>query len=191
MGAVALYVDRLIDYTGRVPYRHKVWCHLVADSDDELLAAAAELGAAEEWMQGRRGWDTHFDVPAPWRDRAVALGAHEVDFRFMALRTRSRRAAMALGAVPAVGAPTGSTIEVPLPAGEGWRLEDAPDGVRVDWRADHPLLVDRTVAVLTADGDRGGVVTFAGGGAMDEGRIGAVWSSSTRGGGSSTRGRRY
>ena len=33
-GGVALYVDRLIDYTGRVPYRHKVWCHLVADSDE-------------------------------------------------------------------------------------------------------------------------------------------------------------
>ncbi len=109
---MALYVDRLIDYTGRVPYRHKVWCHLVADTDDELLAAAAELGAADEWMQGRRGWDTHFDVPAPWRAEAVALGAHEVDFRFMALRTRSRRAAMGMAATRLVT--TGPSVRRPV-----------------------------------------------------------------------------
>jgi len=192
---VALYVDRLIDYTGRVPYRHKVWCHLVADSDDELLAAAAELGAEEHWMQGRRGWDTHFDVPAPWRDGAVALGAHEVDFRFMALRTRSRRAALALRATHAVGAPTGSSIEVPLPDGRGWHVADAPDGVDVRWRDDHPLLVDRAVAVLTADADRAGVVRFAPAedrsaeigpemgteiGVEDEVDVAAVWSSRAR-----------
>lgn len=181
-GGVALYVDRLIDYTGRVPYRHKVWCHLVADSDEELLAAAAELGAAGEWMQGRRGWDTHFDVPAPWRDGALAIGAHEVDFRFMALRTRSRRAAQALGPVPAVGAPTGSPIEVPLPKGLDWRVDDVPDGVEVTWRADHPLLVDHRIAVLTADADRTGVVTFAASGSASRDRVqvAAAWSSSAR-----------
>ncbi|MGZ4729830.1 MAG: DUF4031 domain-containing protein [Acidimicrobiales bacterium] len=178
---MALYVDRLIDYTGRVPYRHKVWCHLVADTDDELLAAASELGAAEEWMQGRRGWDTHFDVPAPWREEALAIGAHEVDFRFMALRTRSRRAAMGLAAGQAVGAPAGSAIEVPLP-GDGWRVERAPEGVTVAWRDDHPLLVGRRVAVLCADADCGGVVSFAPGEAGDGlgVDVAAVWSSRAR-----------
>ena len=115
----------------------------------------------------------------------MALGAHEVDFRFMALRTRSRRAALALGATQAVGAPTGSPIEVPLPSADGWTVADAPDGVQVDWRDDHPLFVDRTVAVMTAEGDRSGVVTFAGAEAATgslEARIGvgAAWSSSAR-----------
>ena len=177
---MALYVDRLIDYTGRVPYRHKVWCHLVADSDEELRAAAAELGAAEEWMQGRRGWDTHFDVPAPWRDAALALGAHDVDFRFMALRTRSRRAALALGPLLAVGAPVGTSIEVPLPVGVGaWTVEHAPTGTEVAWRPDHPLLPDRTVAVLAADADCTAVVTFARdtSGATGRVEVAAVWSS--------------
>jgi hypothetical protein len=184
---VALYVDRLIDYTGRVPYRHKVWCHLVADTDDELLAAAAMLGGADEWMQGTRGWDTHFDLPAPWREAALELGAVEVDFRFMALRTRSRRAALALGSGRAVGAPVGSPIEVPLPVGaHRWHVHAAPGGMRVGWRDDHPLLPDRSVAVLTADDDRTGVVTFvpersaADAGLPELIDVAAVWSSRAR-----------
>ena len=95
---MACYVDRLIDYTGRVPYRHKVWCHLVADSDQELLACAAELGLSEAWLQGSRTWDTHFDLPAPLRPAAMQLGAVEVDFRFMGRRTRARRSALKLDA---------------------------------------------------------------------------------------------
>ena len=182
---MALYVDRLIDYTGRVPYRHKVWCHLVADTDDELLAAAAELGASEDWMQGRRGWDSHFDVPAPWRASAIELGAVEVDFRFMALRTRARRAALALPgtATHAVGAPTGAPIEVPLPTGREWRVDQPPDGMTVSWIGPHPLLPGRAVAVLAADGERSGVVRFtpaAAPGAPGPGasvEVAAVWAS--------------
>jgi hypothetical protein len=156
---VACYVDRLIDYTGRVAYRHKVWCHLVADSDDELVACADELGVSEAWLQGTRGWDSHFDLPAPLRPVARSLGAIDVDFRFMGRRTRARRAALRLGADQAVGAPAGTTVEVPLPAGD-WRLPHAAEGLEVAWRSDHALLPDRTVAVLAAPGAFAGIVTF-------------------------------
>jgi hypothetical protein len=180
---VACYVDRLIDYTGRVPYRHKVWCHLVADSDQELLACAAELGLSEAWLQGSRTWDTHFDLPAPLRPAAMQLGAVEVDFRFMGRRTRARRSALKLDADVAVGAPAGTTVEVPIASGD-WRVLSAPDGIRVSWRADHPLLGDRPVAVLHAPGEWRGVVTLAepavasGQGAVA--RIGAVFAATTR-----------
>jgi hypothetical protein len=157
---VACYVDRLIDYTDRVPYRHKVWCHLVADSDEELLACAAELGLSEAWMQGTRGWDSHFDLPAPLRPGALAIGARSVDFRFMGRRTRARRAALKLGGDQAVGAPAGVVVEVPLPPGD-WGVLGAPRGVEVGWRADHPLLADRPVVTLAAPGELAGVVTLA------------------------------
>jgi hypothetical protein len=156
---VACYVDRLIDYTGRVPYRHKVWCHLVADSDDELMACADALGVSEVWLQGTRGWDAHFDLPAPLRPAALSLGAVDVDYRFMGRRTRARRSALALGADQAVGAPAGVAVEVPLPAGD-WRLGHAPDGLDVTWRDDLALLPDRDIAVLAAPGAFAGVVTF-------------------------------
>ncbi len=157
---MSCYVDRLIDYTGRVPYRHKVWCHLVADSDDELLRAAEQLGLSEAWLQGTRGWDTHFDLPAPLRPAAQALGAIEVDFRFMGRRTRARREALKLDADQAVGAPVGTAVEVPLPAGD-WGMLSAPRGVQVGWRADHPLLGEQPVATLEASAELAGVVTFA------------------------------
>jgi len=180
---VACYVDRLIDYTGRVPYRHKVWCHLVADSDDELLAGAAELGLSEAWMQGTRGWDSHFDLPAPLRPGALDLGALEVDFRFLGRRTRARRAAMKLGADRAVGAPVGAVVEVPLPPGD-WGLLHAPPGVEVGWRADHPLLGEQPVVTLTAVGETAGIVTLAGPGVADGSgavqRVGLVLTATAR-----------
>jgi hypothetical protein len=138
-------------------------------------------------MQGSRGWDTHVDMPAPWREAAIGLGAVEVDFRFMALRTRSRRAALALGHDGAVGAPVGSPIDVPLPVGsDGWHVDRPPEGVRVTWRLDHPLLPDRTVAVLSADRDRADVVRFVptrssrDGASAGKVEIAAVWSSRAR-----------
>jgi hypothetical protein len=164
---VACYVDRLIDYTDRVPYRHKVWCHLVADSDDELLACAAELGLSEAWLQGTRGWDSHFDLPAPLRPAAVALGAVPVDFRFMGRRTRARRAALKLDADRAVGAPTGTVVEVPLPLGD-WGVLNAPADVEVGWRTGHPLLTDQPVVTLgSAATEVAGVVTLAEPGVAD------------------------
>jgi hypothetical protein len=180
---VACYVDRLIDYTGRVPYRHKVWCHLVADSDTELLACAAELGLSEAWLQGTRGWDSHFDLPAPLRSGALDLGAVEVDFRFMGRRTRARRAAMKLDADRAVGAPTGVAVEVPLPAGD-WALLNAPRGVDVGWRIDHPLLAHQPVVTLAATGEVSGVVTLAEPGVADGSggvqRVGLVLTATAR-----------
>lgn len=157
---VACYVDRLIDYTGRVPYRHKVWCHLVADSNDELLACAAHLGLSEAWIQGTRGWDTHFDIPAPMRELARELGAVEVDYRFMGRRTSARRAAGKLGADLAVGSPVGAAIEVPLPAGT-WVAVAPPLGIDVAMTTHHSLLVDRSLAVFSGGGEFSGIVTFA------------------------------
>jgi hypothetical protein len=170
---VSCYVDRLIDYTGRVPYRHKVWCHLVADSDDELLSCAEKLGLSEAWLQGTRGWDSHFDLPAPLRPPAQTLGALEVDFRFMGRRTRARRAAMKLDADQAAGAPVGTAMDVPLPPGD-WGVLNAPRGVEVGWRADHPLLGDQPVATLGADDEFAGIVTFAEPGVATASGAGAV-----------------
>jgi len=175
---VACYVDRLIDYTGRVPYRHKVWCHLVADSDQELLACAAELGLSEAWLQGSRSWDTHFDLPAPLRPAAMQLGAVEVDFRFMGRRTRARRSALKLDADLAAGAPAGTAMEVPLPPGD-WGVTSVPPGLEVGWRAEHPLLGDGPVVVVGAADERHGVITFAASGGVET-RVGVVFAATTR-----------
>ena len=178
---MACYVDRLVDYSGRVDYRYKVWCHLVADTDDELLAYAAELGISASWMQGSRGWDHHFDLPAPLRPGAVALGAREVDFRFMGRRTRARRAALALGGDVAVGAPEPAVIEVPLAPGV-WRATAVPSGMTVTCGHGHPRLGEVAIARLLSDGQASGVVVVEPemGGAGDPVRIGVVVGGSLR-----------
>lgn len=172
------YVDRLIDYTGRVPYRHKVWCHLVADTDEELLACAAELGVSDAWLQGTRRWDHHFDLPAPLRPGALALGATEVDFRFMARRTRARRAALSLDADVTVGAPAGSIIEVPLPEGP-WRVADAA-GLTVTSIEGRAVLAGRPVVQVGAPGPRTAVAVVRRAGDDLAVRIGVVLGGSLR-----------
>lgn len=55
----------------------RLWSHLASDTSyDELHAFARELGIPE------RGFDRdHYDVPAEWYDRVVALGATPVTSR--------------------------------------------------------------------------------------------------------------
>ena len=76
----------------------RLWSHLASDeSYDELHAFARDLGIPE------RGFDRdHYDVPAEWYDRVVALGAEPVTSRELVrrlhaagLRRRPLRAALA------------------------------------------------------------------------------------------------
>ena len=95
------------------PWRGQLWAHLVSDvSYDELHAFAAELGVPRRAFQG-----DHYDIPAPLRERALALGAQPVRARELVRRLRGaglRRAAPARppGSVargcPSGGAPAAS-----------------------------------------------------------------------------------
>ena len=66
---MAIYVDN-----ERIRWRGKLWCHLVADSLDELHAFAAALGLKRVWFQGKASYP-HYDVTAGVRERALEMGA--------------------------------------------------------------------------------------------------------------------
>ena len=66
---MAVFVDN-----ERVTWRGKLWCHLVADSLDELHAFAGALGLRRSWFQERASYP-HYDVTTDVRDRALRLGA--------------------------------------------------------------------------------------------------------------------
>lgn len=68
-----------------VPWRGRMWSHLVSDeSYDELHAFAAALGVPE------RGFDRdHYDIPAEYYDAAVAAGAKPVRSREIVSRLRA------------------------------------------------------------------------------------------------------
>ena len=80
-GSVAVYVD-----DARIRWRGHEWSHLVADSPDELHAAAARLGLRREWAQDK-GRTLHYDLPEALRLRAIALGiAQAITWRELARR---------------------------------------------------------------------------------------------------------
>lgn len=72
---MAVYVD-----DSRLTWRGKNWCHLVADSIDELHAFAARLGLKKEWFQERTMYP-HYDVTVNVKARALTMGACPGDKR--------------------------------------------------------------------------------------------------------------
>lgn len=66
---VAVYVDNAV-----IPWRGRLWAHLVGTDLDELHALAAAIGLRRAWFQDRRRFP-HYDVDAEYRERALAAGA--------------------------------------------------------------------------------------------------------------------
>lgn len=89
------YVDSVRDYPA-AGLRFTAYCHLLADSPDELHALAGELGVPRRAFQDHP-WRWHYDLPGPLRPAAVAAGALEVDFHVVGRLLRARRAALTVG----------------------------------------------------------------------------------------------
>jgi hypothetical protein len=78
---MAVYVD-----DARVRWRGRRWSHMVADTADELHAAARQLGLPLAAAQDR-GRTLHYDLPDEWREIAIARGiAEPIAMRDLALR---------------------------------------------------------------------------------------------------------
>ena len=83
---MAILVDPLQRYS-YVPFAVKDWCHMAVDGPfEELHAFAAALGIPRSRFQG-----DHYDL-VPWiRERAVSLGAVEVETGELLLRMAGPR----------------------------------------------------------------------------------------------------
>lgn len=77
---MTVYVDDMRRWS-TVAGRGARWSHLIADSQDELVAFAVRIGLRAEWMQKRGTRWEHFDVTDGMRARAIALGAVQIEFR--------------------------------------------------------------------------------------------------------------
>jgi len=72
---MAVYVDDAV-----WPWRGQLWCHLLADSLDELHQFAQSIGLKKEWFQGHTKYP-HYDMNENRRKIAVKKGAIEIDKR--------------------------------------------------------------------------------------------------------------
>ena len=88
---MAVYVDKLFAtrgaYSTRWPYAEA--CHLLADTEDELIEFAVSIGLKARWIQ--HGHYTHFDLTANKRKQAVAAGATAMDNHALVAWMRKKR----------------------------------------------------------------------------------------------------
>jgi hypothetical protein len=85
---MAVYVDDAF-----IEWRGRRWCHLQADSTEELHQFALRLGLRPEWFQTRPGRPDrdHYDITDSMRERAIALGAQMESTSDGARRRRAAR----------------------------------------------------------------------------------------------------
>jgi hypothetical protein len=86
---LACYVDRVREYPGS-GLRFTRFCHLLADTRDELHAMADELGIPRRYFQDHP-WRWHHDLPEHLRARALELGAQELTLPEVGALLRRRR----------------------------------------------------------------------------------------------------
>ncbi len=56
-------------------------CHMIADSQPELLEMADKIGVQRKWIQDYGTSSEHFDICMSKRKKAVELGAIEINMR--------------------------------------------------------------------------------------------------------------
>lgn len=82
---MAVYVDNLRDHG----WQHGPSCHLIADSVDELIGFAEQIGLRREWFQPKSS--PHFDLNADARQSAVRNGAIELNQKELVKKLREIR----------------------------------------------------------------------------------------------------
>ena len=89
---MACYVDTVRSYPD-AGLRFTEFCHLLADTRDELHAMAAAVGMPR-WTFQDHPWRWHYDLPEHLREAAVARGAQIVTMHEVGALLRRRKAAL-------------------------------------------------------------------------------------------------
>ena len=90
---MSVYVDSMRAKLGRM-----TMCHMVADSTEELLVMAEQIGVNRKWLQDAGTHREHFDIALSKRSLAVKYGAVEVRVGELGrILNRKREAAGATG----------------------------------------------------------------------------------------------
>lgn len=91
------YVDPLFSATPRTAQARSWgtrWCHMVADTTEELHAMAERIGLRRSYVQDAGTWAEHYDLIPSKRTLAVRYGAVELTSSEMGQRWVERRERM-------------------------------------------------------------------------------------------------
>lgn len=98
---MSVYVDEPVEYAkevsgyvGRARAKPR-WCHMIADTEDELHEMARRLGLRREWFQADptgRG-HAHYDLVPSKRTLAIRFGAKAITFHELGAMLNERTVA--------------------------------------------------------------------------------------------------
>jgi hypothetical protein len=88
---MACYVDAVHEYP-HAGLRFTEFCHLLADSRDEIHAMADLLDVPRRFFQDHP-WRWHYDLPSHLREEAVRFGAEQLTMHQVGALLRARRLA--------------------------------------------------------------------------------------------------
>lgn len=88
---MAVYIDEMVNYKKVIGRAGPEWCHLVADSTQEILEFAERLHLQLRWIQNAGTALEHFDIGThEKRQLAVRFGAIEITRREMGHRFKTK-----------------------------------------------------------------------------------------------------
>lgn len=70
---MAVYIDKM-----NAKYRNMIMCHMLADTEQELVNMAKSIGVDPKWMQYKGTYKAHFDICLSKKEKALKLGAIEI-----------------------------------------------------------------------------------------------------------------
>lgn len=71
-----VYVDNMNAKYGRM-----IMCHMLADSEEELIEMANRIGVQRKWHQYPGTYRSHFDICRSKKELAIKYGAIEITYR--------------------------------------------------------------------------------------------------------------
>lgn len=74
---MTVYVDQLFSTKRTLKWPYLQACHMVADTEEELISLAKKIGLKREWIQKPGNVEAHFDLTPSKRSRALSEGAKE------------------------------------------------------------------------------------------------------------------
>ena len=70
--------------TAKNAFRNMIMSHMMADTTDELIELAENIGLRSRWIQAKGTWKEHFDVSQSKRCLAIKRGAIVLNPRSLA-----------------------------------------------------------------------------------------------------------
>ena len=73
---MAVYIDKM-----NAKYRNMIMCHMLADTEEELVEMAKKIGLNPKWIQKKGTHQVHFDICKKKKEKALSYGALEITRR--------------------------------------------------------------------------------------------------------------